>query len=91
MGRADYVFVRTGSQQPSHYEYRNHYDQNKFIMTEVNYHKQTQFFMALTNCSNSFVAFVADIRIHRMKSVQVDKMTVMSTINYFTSKLSFDL
>ena len=66
----------------------NHYDQNKFIMTEVNYHKQTPFFMTLTNCSNSFVAFVADIRIHRMKSVQ---MTVMSTINYFTSKLSFDL
>ena len=57
-------------------------------MTEVNYHKQTPFFMTLTNCSNSFVAFVADIRIHRMKSVQ---MTVMSTINYFTSKLSFDL
>ena len=56
-------------------------------MTEVNYHKQ----MTLTNCSNSFVAFVADIRIHRMKSVQVNEMTVMSTINYFTSKLSFDL
>ena len=69
----------------------NHYDQNKFIMTEVNYHKQTPFFMTLTNCSNCFVAFVADTRIHRMKSVQMDKMTVMSTINYFTSKVSFDL
>ena len=47
--------------------------------------------MTLTNCSNSFVAFVADTRIHQMKSVQMDKMTVMSTINYFTRKLSFDL
>ena len=64
----------------------NHYDQNIFIVTEMNYRRQ----LTLTNSSNSFVSLVADIRIHRMKSVQMDKMTVTSTINYFTSKLSFD-
>ena len=64
----------------------NHYDQNIFIVTEMNYRRQ----LTLTNSSNSFVSLVADIRIHRMKSVQMDKMTVMSTISYFTSKLSFD-
>ena len=63
----------------------NHYDQNIFIVTEMNYRRQ----LTLTNSSNSFVASVADIRIHQMKSVLY--MNKMIKINYFTSKLYFDL